>query len=60
MNAEGFGLFTVTFQKKEGITPAERAAQYRKALEEIAALPPSGDGGMMRAQNIADEQVNGS
>lgn len=32
--------------------------QYKKALEEIAALPPSGDGGMMRAQNIADEALH--
>jgi hypothetical protein len=31
--------------------------EYRKALAEIAAIPPTGDGALMRAQNIADEAV---
>lgn len=36
----------------------KKVARLTLALEEIAALPPSGDGGMMRAQNIADEAVH--
>ena len=31
-----FGMFTVVIQRKAGETPAEQAARYRKALEEIA------------------------
>lgn len=31
---------------------------YKKALTEIAAIRPTGDGALMKAQNIADEALH--